>query len=152
MANTRTDSSLELLNVIKRVADKIGIANLKTHLTKLERASVTATDEELQNATIKEVCLFLGIAPKSLKSQDSEKTEQRYWAIVYISVILRNRLKTPFPVIALLFQLKPQTIRNKVNQFKNLSPQNTYDKKRLLDYEKINTELDNKKIFAKHKN
>lgn len=152
MANKNTDSSLELLVVIKRLADKMGINTLKSHLTKLDKTTTSIDEEKAQLDTIKIVCQFVGVSPKQLQSNSSEKSEEKYWAILFIAAILKKKGGYSSPKIASIFSLKPQTIHNKLTIFNKLNPDNVFDKDKLALYHKIVFQIEQKKIFANQKN
>lgn len=152
MANTNADSSLEILVVLKRIADKIGVNKLKAHLTDLERTSVANISEKSQTETIKTVCSVVGIHPKELKSSAKHKTEARYWGIRFVSVILSKKGGLSARHIGGLFDLQEKTIRNYIYEVNKLDIASKFDKEKLEQYSKIEKEIDLKKIFANPKN
>lgn len=147
------DESLHLIDLVKKISDKIGVPQLKKHLSALDNAAFSANDEKVKKEIIKHVASHLKVKPDYLL--DGEKyshDETKYWGITYVCILLNVYLKFRFDTIALIFDMKYKNIYVRIRQFKKLDRDNKFDVLRLQVYDKIETELLEKKIITKKKN
>lgn len=147
MANSGSDGSVELIGVIHRLALKLGVPTLRAHLLKLDKAAIPISDVQEQQLAIKIICDNLKIKPAALK----QKTvfEERYWAIIFVCVILHKHANLSFEQIAPHLNFAGKTVANKIWLFGKLDKKNSVDKEKLELFEKIEQEIIAKKLFKK---
>jgi hypothetical protein len=144
------DTSLDLINLMMRVSEKIGAAALKDFLKDIDKKTPTLSDDRLIEETVKAVAIYYKQKPIFFTDKEKySRNETKYWGIIYITAILYKYSGLKRGHIADLFGLTDKAIGNKIGIFEKLDRENRMDIERLIVYDQIELMLINKRAIKK---
>lgn len=140
---------IRLLDLVTKIATKIGIRKLSAHLSEIDKSASEADNEQGKQEVIVHVANAMKLKPQYLTDGEKwSRDDAKYWGITYIIIILSKHLKFRPDNIGDIFQMSKKNITRRLREFNALDKENKIDKTRLEPYVKIENSLIEKGVIT----